>query len=120
MVPTTAVFCDGGTLSNFPMNLFAGLSLAGVQLPTIGLQTQPDREGLTNITSPAALLHAMNNSSRHLQDREFLVQNPLYRPYIKVDASNCRLDGALSTSVSTTRSAVSPSGESEDRQTWHS
>ena len=74
---------DGGTLSNFPINLFHQRDSVPL-LPTLGIQLSPDRAFATAINTPVDLLTAMNDSSRHILDREFLEENQDFQNLVAV------------------------------------
>lgn len=63
--PPQALFVDGGTLSNFPIDLFHDPTSVPL-LPTLGVELGQDRNKFEEIDNPIELLAAMNNSSRCL------------------------------------------------------
>lgn len=81
-LPAEVFFCDGGTLSNFPMALFHKNETP--RMPTVGVQLGRDRSEAITIDGPISMVHAMNNASRHLSDRSFLHNNSAYRGLLAV------------------------------------
>lgn len=84
IVPDTAVFCDGGVLSNFPLSQFHNSGLFDVDgkefmMPTIGAQLSPSRKTTQEIKDPLGLLRAMSTTSAHLHDQEFMHNHPEYK-----------------------------------------
>lgn len=76
-LPGSALFVDGGIMSNFPIDLFhdyTGIPCA----PTFGVKLQYDQRRHT-IDGPFELLGAVFNSARHCLDYDFLHRNPEYR-----------------------------------------
>ena len=84
-IPKTARFVDGGTLSNFPINVFHRPHSIP-RMPTFGvrLSASRERQNTTNRFFPFAW--AIINTMRHLYDYDFLLRNPDYQHLI------CRLD----------------------------
>lgn len=79
-VPERVTMVDGGTLSNFPISLF---DTPGVPLlPTIGCQLGVPRAVPQGTSNPIELYKAMNNTSRHIGDYDFLLKNPIYEPLV--------------------------------------
>lgn len=81
-VPKEAIFVDGGTLSNFPIELFHRPVVP--LLPTLGARlgsTVPTTNDSSDkaIMSPLALLSSMFNCSKNMADKDFLQQNRDYR-----------------------------------------
>jgi NTE family protein len=83
--PTTAVFVDGGIISNFPINVFHN-PYRVPRLPTFGVRLSASREKLNNTIKLTGFLSAMLNTMRHIYDFDFLLKNPYYSQLI------CRLD----------------------------
>ena len=81
-VPDTAVFVDGGTLSNFPIALFH--KPPPCLLPTLGIQLGADRDKAAKVDTMFDLIGQMDSTSRHLSDREFLFRNADYANLIGV------------------------------------
>jgi hypothetical protein len=71
----TAVFVDGGTLSNFPLELFDVGDYVPL-MPTLGCQlgVQRDDENhvALDVSNPLKLYKAMNETSRHIGDWEYI------------------------------------------------
>ena len=76
-LPKTALFIDGGIMSNFPIDLFhvpSGIPDA----PTFGVKLQYDSRH-QSIDTPMSLLGAIFNSARHCLDYDFIHRNPDYK-----------------------------------------
>jgi len=83
--PASAVFVDGGMISNFPINVFHN-PFRVPRLPTFGVRLSAFREKLNNTDKLTGYFSAMLNTMRHIYDFDFLLQNPDYSQLI------CRLD----------------------------
>ncbi len=79
-IPKEAVFLDGGTMSNFPIDVFHDHTKEP-QAPTFGIKLERDQRR-QNVDGPMALAGAMFNSSRHCLDYEFIRRNPDYRKLV--------------------------------------
>lgn len=80
-VPDSALFVDGGVMSNFPIDVFhqsAGVPAA----PTFGVKLEYDNRR-RQIDGPLGLLGAIFNSARHCLDYDFLHRNPDYRHLVQ-------------------------------------
>lgn len=75
-LPTSAVFIDGGIMSNFPIDLFH-VPTGVPDAPTLGVKLEYDHRR-QNIDGPFSLLGAIFNSARHCLDYEFIHRNPDY------------------------------------------
>jgi NTE family protein len=75
--PRTALFIDGGILSNFPIDLFHAPEKVPFA-PTFGVKLGVDRK-YRDISSPGALLGAIFDTARGDLDRDFILKNPDYR-----------------------------------------
>jgi NTE family protein len=80
-VPDEAVFQDGGILSNFPIDVFHNRNIVP-RLPTFGVKLGNDRVNTDKINSISALLLSIFNSSRHVLDYQFLLNNEDYEQLI--------------------------------------
>lgn len=77
-VPQSALFIDGGIMSNFPIETFHDYSVAEPLAPTFGVKLQYDRRR-HRIDGPLDLFGAIFDSARHCLDYDFLQRNPEYR-----------------------------------------
>lgn len=77
-VPQSALFIDGGIMSNFPIETFHDYSAAEPLAPTFGVKLQYDQRR-HQIDGPLDLFGAIFNSARHCLDYDFLQRNPEYR-----------------------------------------
>lgn len=75
-LPASAVFIDGGIMSNFPIDLFH-VPTGVPDAPTFGVKLEYDNRR-QNIDGPFSLLGAIFNSARHCLDYEFIHRNPDY------------------------------------------
>uniref|UniRef100_A0A383WDF1 Patatin n=1 Tax=Tetradesmus obliquus TaxID=3088 RepID=A0A383WDF1_TETOB len=80
-IPDKATFVDGGTLSNFPISLFDVKEKVPL-LPTVGCQLGDVRAEVQPAGNPIELYKAMNNTSRHIGDYEYVIDNPMYKPLV--------------------------------------
>jgi NTE family protein len=80
-IPKEAVFEDGGILSNFPIDVFHNRNIVP-RLPTFGVKLGDDRDKLNKDDSITELLMSIFNSSRHVLDYQFLLQNEDYEQLI--------------------------------------
>jgi NTE family protein len=83
--PKSVVFVDGGTISNFPINVFHN-PFRIPRLPTFGVRLSAYREMLNKTDKLSSYFGAILNTMRHIYDFDFLLQNPDYSQLI------CRLD----------------------------
>jgi NTE family protein len=83
--PSTAVFVDGGMVSNFPINVFHNPNRVP-RLPSFGVRLSAYREKLNKTNKLSGYFGAMLNTMRHIYDFDFLLKNPDYSQLI------CRLD----------------------------
>ncbi|MFN7087222.1 MAG: patatin-like phospholipase family protein [Burkholderiales bacterium] len=75
-MPRSALFVDGGIMSNFPIDVFHVPS--GVpEAPTFGVKLEYDRRR-HDIGGPFELFGAIFNSARHCLDYDFIHRNPDY------------------------------------------
>lgn len=79
-IPATAVFVDGGIMSNFPIDLFhePGVPLA----PTLGVKLGPRSRTYNEIDGVFAYAGALFNAMRHYADYDFIIRHPEYRELI--------------------------------------
>ena len=79
-IPDEAMFVDGGTISNFPIDLFhqPGVPLA----PTFGVKLGLERNEPRTITGPVEYLRALFEAARNGADTDFLVKHQDYRHLI--------------------------------------
>ncbi|MBX3236742.1 MAG: patatin-like phospholipase family protein [Nitrospiraceae bacterium] len=79
-IPDEVIFVDGGTISNFPIDLFhqPGVPLA----PTFGVKLGLERNAPRNIRGPVEFLRALFEAARNGADTDFLVKHRDYRNLI--------------------------------------
>lgn len=77
-LPLECVFVDGGTMSNFPIDLFHQHGTVP-SAPTFGVKLGRDRAALQRVDSPTRLLGAIFNAARHCLDFDFIKRNPDYK-----------------------------------------
>ncbi len=85
--PSTAIFVDGGIMSNFPIDLFHRSNTIPTR-PTFGVKLGSDKRTNRQINGPAQLGAAVFNSARHCMDYDFIARNPDYQQlvtYINTD-----------------------------------
>ncbi len=80
-LPRTCLFVDGGTMSNFPIDLFHKPARTP-RAPTFGVKLGSDHRQHQKIDKPADLLKAVFNAARHCLDYDFIVRNPDYRKLV--------------------------------------
>jgi NTE family protein len=80
-LPDEAIFEDGGILSNFPIDVFHNRNIVP-RLPTFGVKLGDDRNTLDETDSITKLLMSIFNSSRHVLDYQFLMNNEDYEQLI--------------------------------------
>ena len=80
-IPTTAVFVDGGTMSNFPINLFHASNRVPLA-PTFGARLNPEHRECQPVECLPGLLKGIFESSRHTLDYDFLARHPDYRQLV--------------------------------------
>lgn len=79
--PRSALFVDGGIMSNFPIDVFhvpTGIPDA----PTFGVKLEYDRRH-REIEGPFELFGAIFNSARHCLDYDFIHRNPDYTKLVQ-------------------------------------
>ena len=82
-IPKMISFVDGGTLSNFPINVFH--SKSGVpRKPTFGVRLGNDRQKFNSIRPFLKYFFAIFNTMRYLHDYDFLLKNRDYRNLIGI------------------------------------
>jgi NTE family protein len=80
-VPESAMFVDGGIMSNFPIDIFH--ELEGIpHAPTFGVKLEYDKRR-KDIKGPLGLFGAIFNSARHCLDYDFIRRNPDYRRLVR-------------------------------------
>jgi hypothetical protein len=80
---------SGGTLSNFPMSLFANkrveLKIEGKPVcSTLGVRFGQDRSKLPTVDNAGHYLSSVFDTSRNLADREFLFMNEQHKKWVGV------------------------------------
>lgn len=76
--PQTAVFVDGGIMSNFPIDLFHKYNTVP-RAPTFGVKLGSDHRTHRKINTLEEITAAIFNSARHCMDYDFIARNPDYR-----------------------------------------
>jgi NTE family protein len=76
-IPATAVFVDGGIMSNFPIDLFHAAERVPSR-PTLGVKLGIDRTEPHRISGPHHVVSAAFNAARHTLDTDFILRNPDY------------------------------------------
>ena len=77
-LPETATFVDGGTMSNFPIDLFHQAQTVP-SAPTFGAKLGADERSAGPITTLPGLAMAVFRSASHTLDYDFIKRNPDYR-----------------------------------------
>jgi NTE family protein len=79
-IPDEVFFVDGGTISNFPIDLFhqPGVPLA----PTFGVKLGLERSEPRRIATPIEYMRAVFEAARNGMDNDFLVKHQDYRHLI--------------------------------------
>jgi hypothetical protein len=89
MLPTAGSLCfkpiafavtSAATCADCKYNPAQGVPL----LPTVGCQLGVQRGAPQDASNPLELYKAMNNTSRHIGDYEFVNQNPMYELLVEV------------------------------------
>lgn len=91
-IPVTAMFVDGGIMSNFPIGAFHDTSKVP-RMPTFGVKLEYDQRcklpenfpvfGRGDLKDLGPLAGSIFNSSRHTLDFEFIKRNPDYRHLVQ-------------------------------------
>lgn len=81
-IPSEAWFTDGGTLSNFPINIFHDPNVVFARVPVVGARLQ-DQKAIknTSFTSLFSYLYAIFNTVRFNYDKAFLRKHTFYQTY---------------------------------------
>lgn len=80
---TESVFIDGGSLSNFPINLFHNSHLKEARVPILGARIQ-DQKPIENQKSELTFLSYVGSiisTFRNNEDSSFLAINPFYKKF---------------------------------------
>lgn len=81
-VPTEAWFTDGGTLSNFPINIFHDANVIFARVPVIGARLQDEKTVKhATFTSLFSYLYAIFNTVRFNYDKAFLRKHSFYQSF---------------------------------------
>ena len=81
-MPDTAVFVDGGLISNFPINLFHTTNSVP-KMPTFGAKLGIEEYVAGNIDGIKPYLGSLIGAMRHDADKEFIRKNPDYKKLVK-------------------------------------
>ena len=106
-IPDTAMFVDGGIVSNFPIDTFH-VSGKKPRMPTFGVKLEYDQRAKSASALPISskgkindllpLVGAIFNSARHVLDYEFIKKNPDFRHLVQfIPCTYTDSDGALQT-----------------------
>lgn len=80
--PDNAVFCDGGLLSNFPINIFFEQGQE-ILLPTFGVRLDDSSSLLpADFNSLGSYTWSMFNTTRYYYDKDFLIKHPHFEECI--------------------------------------
>jgi NTE family protein len=79
-IPKTAMFVDGGIMSNFPIDVFHDHKNVP-KAPTFGVKLELDQRAKV-ISGPLELLFGIFNCARHTLDYDFLHKNPDYQKLV--------------------------------------
>lgn len=92
IIPETAMFVDGGIMSNFPIDAFHSHSRVP-RMPTFGVKLEYDQRYKTPVKLPVFAqgrvkqlfpwIGAIFNSSRHTLDYEFVKKNPDFKHLVQ-------------------------------------
>lgn len=103
-IPMTAMFVDGGIMSNFPIGAFHDTSKVP-RMPTFGVKLQYDERCKTQDKFPTfgrgdlkdlgPLAGSIFNSSRHTLDFEFIKRHPDYRHLVQFIPCTYRENGQV-------------------------
>jgi NTE family protein len=80
---TQSIFIDGGSLSNFPINLFHNEHITEARVPILGARIQ-DEKPVENKKAPLTFLSYLGsiiNTLRNNEDSSFLAVNPFYKKF---------------------------------------
>ena len=78
-IPNKGVFVDGGTLSNFPINIFHDPDIKIPRLPTIGIRLQEEEpKPITDIENIGDYMSKIINTMRNHLDKDFLKKHNFY------------------------------------------
>ncbi|MCP9770862.1 alpha/beta hydrolase [Lacihabitans sp. LS3-19] len=80
-IPDKVRFVDGGTLSNFPINVFH-LSAGVPRKPTFGVRLGKDRQKFNSFKTFLKFFYAIFNTMRYLHEYDFLLKNKDYKNLI--------------------------------------
>ena len=84
-IPDTVQFIDGGTLSNFPINVFYNPRYPVPRMPTLGIRLQDGilDGGKRNTGTLAGYLRSLFSTLRFNYDRDFIIKNRAYNLGVK-------------------------------------
>lgn len=87
-IPRQVYLVDGGTMSNFPVNVFHQYGSVP-RMPTFGVRLGDDRNSTNHISNPLNLFGSLFNSVRNLHDYDFILKHPDYSMLIgKIDVGH--------------------------------
>jgi NTE family protein len=82
-IPDSVKFVDGGTLSNFPINVFHSANTVP-RKPTFGVRLGKDRQKVNKTSTILKFFFAIFNTMRYLHDYDFLLRNKDYSKLIAI------------------------------------
>jgi NTE family protein len=82
-IPDSIKFVDGGTLSNFPINVFHSAGTVP-RKPTFGVRLGKDRQKVNKTSTILKFFFAIFNTMRYLHDYDFLLRNKDYSKLIAI------------------------------------
>lgn len=80
----STLFVDGGTLSNFPINIYATPEMPLPRKPTIGIKLQYEDESISNVVNTEVReIGSIVSTMRYFYDRDFLSKNDMYKRTVR-------------------------------------
>lgn len=85
-IPDKGIFIDGGSISNFPMNIFHNPEVFVPRLPIVGLRINSDKkEPIKEINTFIDYAGQIIGTMKSSYDKDFLLQNLFYEKYSIAD-----------------------------------
>ena len=82
-VPKEVVFTDGGTMSNFPIDIFHN-HFKVPSAPTFGIKLGSERTKPNEIKNILSYAGAVFDAARHVHDYDFIMRNPDYKKLVGI------------------------------------
>jgi len=80
----STLFVDGGTLSNFPINIYATPEMPLPRKPTVGIKLQYEDESIYNVVNTEVReVGSIVSTMRYFYDRDFLAKNDMYKRTVR-------------------------------------